>query len=318
MFGLLILLALLFQLHNQIAITTWLSQLYPSIMLILFAYYLFLQLNFSLLSHNFGIRQGDIVDFRYFYFIALTVILFACKLKSKLYKLYSYTKLNSIRIITHLAYLLLLLSLFYITTLELWSDLLWRITKLDLNNSAVELTTLNILLVSMLLLRYLNIRQYAITLVLLLTFNQFLLVLIIIYLNSIKLNFKSLHVLALFLILFILVYSNYTTTIIYNYSSLMSHNLNLNLPLAHTYSEKIESIFNTAYSSLLTSNLPDTKPFYLTSKNQFSYQDYEISSVDIGIQSSVKDYFNIIALAVSLTIYVLYLKLVYKHQVIRF
>ena len=40
-------------------------------------YYSFLQINFSLISHNFGFRDSDLVDIRLFYFIFL--ILFFMK-----------------------------------------------------------------------------------------------------------------------------------------------------------------------------------------------------------------------------------------------
>lgn len=120
MFGLAILTALVVTSHNSVYVGKDHTLLFRNLVYILFAYYAFLQLNFSLISHNFGIRQGDLVDFRVIYVFAF--IMFGIYIKlSLLHK----SKLKSINdndrsvLRRTLPVFMLLAILSYVTTLEL-------------------------------------------------------------------------------------------------------------------------------------------------------------------------------------------------------
>ena len=126
MFGLLIFLSITLTLH----ITTNYNKTYllltRPILYILILYYAFLQLNFSLISHNFGIRQGDLVDFRIFYFFTFALICYLYKTQA--YKVYlSKAILNLLIIPMPVKFTFLSLAIFfvlYLSTLELWSTLI--------------------------------------------------------------------------------------------------------------------------------------------------------------------------------------------------
>jgi glucan phosphoethanolaminetransferase (alkaline phosphatase superfamily) len=124
MFGLAILMSLIITSHNIFHIERDYAVLFRNIVCILFVYYSFLQLNFSLISHNFGIRQGDLVDFRVTYMLVFVMFSVYVKLSSA-----HKTKLKSIAPDDHgalrktLLIFVLLVALSYVTTLELWASL---------------------------------------------------------------------------------------------------------------------------------------------------------------------------------------------------
>jgi hypothetical protein len=80
MFGLAIFISIVLTSHNIIYTEKAYLLLFRNVIATLTLYYSFLQLNFSLISHNFGIRQGDLVDFRVVYLLLLPIIITAAKL----------------------------------------------------------------------------------------------------------------------------------------------------------------------------------------------------------------------------------------------
>ena len=75
MFGILILFSLVNISHSAYGYNVNIIAALRNMLLLLLTYYAFLQLNFSLISHNFGIRQGDVADFRIIYLLTVLVIL---------------------------------------------------------------------------------------------------------------------------------------------------------------------------------------------------------------------------------------------------
>ena len=90
-------------------------------LLLLLLFYAFLQFNFSLISHNFGIRQGDLVDFRVFYLLVSVVITFVTLRSSTIrVKVNGHSKTTfGAGTLKKLAVYLITLLLIYVTTLEL-------------------------------------------------------------------------------------------------------------------------------------------------------------------------------------------------------
>ena len=122
-----------------------------------FIYYIFLQLNFSLLSHNFGIRQGDIIDFRISYIV--TILLVAYVILKKFLKSTTVHLSNMRDLVKSYHYIapLIIYIIFYISSAELWSDLIWRLFSIDLYNSSSLLNTFLLSLTLILIFRYLKV-----------------------------------------------------------------------------------------------------------------------------------------------------------------
>ena len=121
MFGLLIFFSITLTLHTTTNYNKTYLLLTRPILYMLILYYAFLQLNFSLISHNFGIRQGDLVDFRIFYFFIFVLICYLYK--TQVYKVYLLKAVSNLLIIPMpVKFTFLSLAIFlvlYLSTLEL-------------------------------------------------------------------------------------------------------------------------------------------------------------------------------------------------------
>lgn len=317
MFGLLILIMLALQLHLQKLVSSKSKIVLRNLTSILVIYYLFLQLNFSLLSHNFGIRQGDIIDFRYAYLFGLFCVAVSYNFRSNLYGLYAVYRPASRHLLTMLICFILLSFLFYITTSELWSDLLWRLLNIDLNNSSLSVTSLNLLLLVLLLVKYVRIEYHLIILIALSFTGYTTQITILLCILTTSFDYKKTHAFALVSLLLLSVYSSYSITISCGTKLEPSNNIVINLPLIHTTLESFRECYYTSYHSSLISNLSDTKAFYLLLNNHYSSQNYEISNSDITVCSNVIDFFNILAIAIVIAPYILFKKSAYDKLIIR-
>jgi hypothetical protein len=308
MFGLLIFSTTLMLVHSSPYLNIKNHQYVKVSAITLIVYYSFLQLNFSLISHNFGIRQGDIVDFRVLYFALLVYLLYWSKVKlTNLTRAYTWFNITPITV-----YSLIVASTLYIilysSTLDLWSTLIWNITRVDIYNTSGLLSYVNLLLLTLLALHY---TKYSFSLILLLALNYFhvpALLYMLIYI-LIRMNFRSMHAYSHQLLLILL------TTLLY-YSSislvtfdvipklLSSFNSSLNTPLVID----VISIFNNSTinkqsaTCSLVSNTADVKLFSLINSAYSSLQQYIINIYDITISSNSIDKFNMIVVS-SIAVY---------------
>ena len=158
-FGLLILLILLFNLHifnhkSYIIIWFWLINFYVFIIFIL---YYFIQFNFNLISHNFDLQSNNIINtFNQYllFFLILSSIVFFYFFKNIL-SLINWTFLsifitfNDIIILKNkrIWFLFLILVLFYeiiYSLLPLWNDFLWKLLMINISNQVILFHTYNI------------------------------------------------------------------------------------------------------------------------------------------------------------------------------
>ena len=147
------------------------------IFLLSLAYYSFMQINFSLISHNFGFRDSDLIDIRLFYFIifvllfTITIYLYRKLSNNTYYLIYDtihvnytwYKLLFSFQVV-----LIISVSLFI-----LLNDLSWKIFKLNVINIS---TNYNALIVFIFMIYYLlnfNFNLYYTLIYLLLTLYSY-------------------------------------------------------------------------------------------------------------------------------------------------
>lgn len=320
MFGLLILFSLVLLTHASLTRSCSSSYYIKVLLSYTLIYYVFLQLNFSLLSHNFGIRQGDIIDFRVSYLLFITFSIYL--LRKKLASLNS--TVNSKLVYSSALHIycilpLVMYTVLYISSAELWSDLIWRILSIDLYNSSSLLSPTLLVTVLLLITRYTNIALLSSIPIFLTLSTNSVLIPISLYVLSISwLRYIDLHKLALLYIFFIFTYSNFVSVVwSYQTTNLWVDTLVINAPLIHGDST---SILNTCcnYFSLLTSNTLETKPFSLTNFNALTEQRYSISLDDIVVCSSSYDFCNILVIAIVTVLLTLFLRSINKLMIIKF
>ena len=136
MFGLSIMTLLLYWRHSHVYApsNSIKPKLFMSYALTLLVFYSFLQLNFDLISHNFGLRDQSLVDIRILY--SLTILLLAFLIKRCLCSLSAYRVSNtslSYGLVNTLA-MFLVIALFGLSLVILFNDITWRITKINVLN----------------------------------------------------------------------------------------------------------------------------------------------------------------------------------------
>jgi hypothetical protein len=307
MFGLFILTTLLILSHTLHTLNLYYVSFMRNITILLVLYYSFLQLNFSLISHNFGIRQGDLVDFRILYlswFISAIIYVVRSNYYSVLLSSTSSSlKLKRPMLLNILCLLLILIS--YVTTSELWSNLVWSVFSIDIQNEYKLTDYVNFYILTILAVNYaISCMKFIPTLILTLYFPDSFLIWLLISAFISKLdNFKlRTHVLVSLTLLTLIMFSRYSLTT--SSTSFLPSNdiLSLNLPLV----EGCSTVFNEANSYLysigtwLNSNSIDTKMFSLVNSNYLSLQSYNVNNYDVTIMSYVVDWFNVLPLAIIL------------------
>jgi cytochrome c biogenesis factor len=139
-FGLYIMIALVHKLHNQLIglCYTLYSSLVAISLVSSLAYYCFMQVNFSLISHNFGFRDSDFVDIRVFYSLLILVITL---LAAKSFSVVNSTRQSFIFFGNKITYswhslitLSLVVSIISLSLFSLVNDLAWKVMKLNINN----------------------------------------------------------------------------------------------------------------------------------------------------------------------------------------
>jgi hypothetical protein len=314
MFGIIILGVLLTISHSAIGYNFTHYVFYRNLLFMLFTYYSFLQLNFSLISHNFGIRQGDLVDFRILYIFTFFLLLLSIFYKIQFYQLLLAFKSKSSIVFMFSAVLLwaIINLVVYASTIELWTSLMWNILRLDLQQSVVDINILNLLVLSLLFLSYANFSYYVCLLAIFAFYTPLLAVtpLLVIYIFKTKYSiYKNLHYLFLITLFTLTFYSSYSSVHCFNnFNNSRTDSISLNLPLAHYVCTQNYSAISTftAVSSSLALNSTEVKPFILVNHPYSTLQCYFISLVDIVINSVAIDYYNNLILAFTLVFFSLY------------
>jgi hypothetical protein len=316
MFGLIIFSTLIIVTHLMFNNNNYQYISIKAISLNTFIYYIFLQLNFSLLSHNFGIRQGDIIDFRPSYIITSIILLYLIRMGLKL--LFSVTKTNTYSI-KHTLWATILIFLLYSSSAELWSDLSWRLLSVDIYNSTSLLKHSLILLLVLTCLNYVTYKySLLLMLVVILISNSHLTVLYIVLTVTTLNRFISLHVIILSSLFYILMFSNFTSNTYCLGNAASGSLITLNLPLLHSsHSSIIESLPFYHYS-MLSSNTPDTKPFLLSNANSITHQVYGIQLDDVSLSSNSAEFYNIVVIISTASLAYLFYKTILAKYLIKF
>ena len=326
MFGLLILGALLIFSHVDTTNSLNLITYAKNIALSLLMYYCFLQLNFSLISHNFGIRQGDLVDFRIFYsitFIMLSAYVFSKNKNKDLWYLLNIKKPTRVLPTLIITYVLLA-SVTYFSTLELWASLTWNILNLDIQHYLDIVPTLNIALLAAIYLNYSKVEAPLVALVVLCSYFSTPLanIVVITYLYSFSLvKFKNLHITMILALLVLVTYSShtYTTNPSHLFSAVLD-SVSCNLPLLHLSTSTTARLDDIAISqaSSLTLNSIELKLFNLKNSAYSTLQNYSISNEDVLVNSVVSELYNLPITSIMFLFYYIYSNYSVRALIIRF
>ena len=301
MFGLLIFYGVLILIHNSTDLNVKNYQYAKINAIILVVYYSFLQLNFSLVSHNFGIRQGDIVDFRVLYFTLLIYLIYlGGRTLTNFTSAYSSRQLVFTTVYSF-TIAITLYAILYFSTMDLWSTLIWNVTRIDIYNASSLLAYANSLLLILLVLHYVKYNLHLILVLVISYFYGHILLFALIYL-LVHVNYRNIHSYfhqALLVLLIILLHYSSASLVLSDSIStpLSSWNLSLNTPLVIDIIAitSCNTTANQAATSSLLANTPDTKLFSLINCTYSSLQQYIVSVYDITILSNSIDTFNVIA-----------------------
>jgi len=146
-FGLFLMMSYLFLLHLKKTTTLnkeWVFQIKLQLVVFL-SFYFFIQLNFDLVSHNFGTRVHQFVNSYYSYLMMLFIFFLYCTnlLTSFFWKKYSQKNLHKT-----LLYAILFLLMFF-SFLELWINFIWLLFNFNTFNIVTDFSYLSLLLLTL-------------------------------------------------------------------------------------------------------------------------------------------------------------------------
>lgn len=285
-FALLILLKILILYHSNIFLNSFYIKLeyLKSSLFYLIIFYLFMQINFSLISHNFGFKIMQFIDKDYLIILFIIKLLFNVLLgylNLSLY--YSYTKALGNKKKHFIIYFLFILfySIIYGSLLLLINNFLWELLKINILNIQLQF---NILIIFILFYFIYFLFQFNIYLTLFSYFYNtliinYLIVLFIKLVKFIKVNLR-LHFLFLFLICLVLLKTNinlniwkYNNVILNKESSLtLLYNLN-NLEMLNNFIISSTSLEAKSFNLLFIFNkiqqnfYPTDATFYIIFEN---------------------------------------------------
>lgn len=201
-FGLFILVNLIKLTHDNSTTSHYLSYLFciSNYILILLFFYLFMQLNFSLISHNFNLHTASNFVSNFVY-ISLMLITFFIKIVSyaRSYKLYNYvvvtftTKYSLTRITVFKLLLLLSISLIILfSTFYIFSNWLWSNFSISYSVGLVEFTNILNMIVIFIMTFYWNLEVMYVSIICIFIYSNTISVFIL--MSHISLNYNySLH-----------------------------------------------------------------------------------------------------------------------------
>lgn len=327
-FGLYIMLLLSLSLHSLLSknnALTYKTLLYVSVTSSII-YYCFMQINFSLISHNFGFRDSDLIDIRLFYLIFLfllsNILVFLIKNTLK-----SFWHLSLINIWSSYSWyrIMVLLMLFVIITISLFillNDLIWKIIKVNVTNLVIDYTILLtfLFLVYFSLSLSLSLFQVSILVISLCFSIEFIYVVFL--LNLLFHNiFVKIHKLILLCILLALIFCRFyvsnwlplklTTT---HYDNTISYLTNYNFGLHYPFLfENLSLRDSHIYTTYLSSTSPDLKVFNLlsnfTTTTQALISDHGLNSYLFSSYDKDSIYLLGLVLIYLLIVYLISLKL---------
>lgn len=243
-------------------------------------YYSFMQINFSLISHNFGFRDSDLVDIRIFYFNLLSLLsALLLFLFTKLLKLNSYISFSSsnnnyawYKLITSL----LVSTIIFASCFILLNDLIWKVTKINFSNLILNYNTL--LFFVFITYYTLNIDLAAFYIIIYLLFWQFnaeSIFIIFLLTSTFSSIFLNVHLLILFSILITLISCRFYLTswmplkfLSLQYTTDINYLFNYTFSLQYPFLIENFNFYNfITHTIYLSSTSPDSKIFNLISSN---------------------------------------------------
>lgn len=326
-FGLYIMLLLSHNLHQQFkgAVSALWHTLSVVGLLSSIIYYCFMQVNFSLISHNFGFRDSDFVDIRVFYTI---LILFAALISAGVAR-------SSLLVSNYYSFLtprtnytwyrpvagLLLALIICFSVIVLINDLAWKVMGLNTSNiiANYRAVILPVTLIYLVFFYKSNSRTFFWSYLSVLFVGVESLLLPIVCSVTVS-GYTLIHIIILASLIISLLWSNFVLSswAVVKISSL-HHSRNLsfvsNVELSIQYPFTTESfcaINQTAYTNYLHSTSPDVKTFSLPMSALNTCQGL-VSDHAVNLYTFLSDNKSTTSLLSSVLIYLyLVLKLVYK------
>ena len=288
-------------------------------------YYCFMQVNFSLISHNFGFRDSDFVDIRVFYtllVLAVTLISISVTRSSLLTNNHHSLLTAQPNYVWYQPAVALLLALIIcFSVIVLINDLAWKVMGLNTSNiiANYQAVTLSIILVYLSLFYKFNITTFCWFCLSILFIGIESLLLPVVYLVTIS-SYTVIHVIILTSLITSFLWSNFVLS---NWAAIKTSSLhylpnfnftsNIKLSTQHPFITEAFSIINqTAYTSYLHSTSPDVKTFSLPMSALNTCQGL-ISDHATNLYTFLSDNKSTTSLLSTVIIYLfLVMKLVYK------
>jgi cytochrome c biogenesis factor len=328
-FGLLIGLLVLMSLHRILfnGFTGVSAHTMLPLLGIAFIYYSFMQVNFTLISHNFGFRDNDLLDIKNFYLILIGLVFtYIVRWLVNFSSVYS-------RLFYHVSrrnYKLLLVMLSYVCAtalsvplLTLVNDFIWRLFSVNASNSAISYHVLSIVLVIIYMFTY-NSRLVTLVFILLQfawgTGNQLFLWLALAIPIILRNKFYYAHYIFIFVIVYNIELHDYfislwscspTSFDASNAQAFLYGKIRTCVDYPYLHLVHMSSHINDTSAVSLYFTVPDTKNFSLLQSNSYTLQaltsdhsflQYELASYEYSlslISSLTLMFFIIVALIFS-------------------
>lgn len=276
-FGLYIMVILVHKLHNQLTglSYTLYSSLVTISLLSSLAYYCFMQVNFSLISHNFGFRDSDFVDIRIFYSLLILVIIL---LAAKSFSLTNSNRQsfiffgNKTTYLWHrLTALLLITLIISLSLFSLANDLVWKIMKLNISNVVFDYRVIILTVILVYLPLFYRVSWATIPLFLCLVPFLGIEVLLLPIAYAAMYSYVWLHVIILFATVWSVLWGKFIVSSwlpiklsTMQYLSTASFVSNPNFSVQYPFVPENFSLLNQAtYTAYLSSTAPEIKTFFL-------------------------------------------------------
>lgn len=276
--------------------------------LVLLTFYLFMQLNFSLISHNFTSRPYKFFNLEFFYLILLTFTVFLVTRFNHLRALPSYYLYSSGAKTTNKEALIIkyaTLTMLYLSTLPLLSNFLWDRLGLELVNYVFSFTKLTLILIVVLWsLNYINLNYHVSPLCLSPYFFIFNLYVLLWLRNAIAFV-RNLHYIPKFLIIYNLYIShNLFTEWDYGLWLLYKHKL-------FQVSIDLGNIF-FSFNFISNTNSLESRSFWLFFGDGICYQTFFLSHIpNFSLMSTVDLAPSVLSILFLMT-YLLFLNILYR------
>jgi cytochrome c biogenesis factor len=291
-FGILILFCTLIILHSYL-LKIYKNNLSTIISLLMYStllYYSFMQANFTLISHNFGFRDNDLLDVKNFY---IFLIFFAIQqlyyVLGRVLTTYANNKsaIGTIsyqwyKFITMLFYTFIVIS----PLLYLVNDFIWKLLQLNISNLSFTYSWVTLSTALLYMLFYSNSTLYIVlflALVPIFSFSQYWYLYLMSYPLLINLKFRHLHYFVLILFLYNTEYYSYllslwylngSSQLLYACDSALNNWAYTTVSYPYTNSSCLTSSLSDTCVSYLYFTSPDTKHFNLSQAYHYSAQTF--------------------------------------------